>query len=457
MTSRGLLGIYVDKDSLQYVFVKKGILGLTTRVPFPGMEAFGEVPGSGHSLLRTFLQKISGRTRSSIYLALPRDLFFARKVRLPPIFIEEALLSIQNNLPKYCHLPLDEMYYDVHLSSIKNGVNALIFYAPRRKIDPYLQPFEETGTRPFLKGLFPLSFGIHSWLAIQRYSYPIGLMLPTEDKTCELALYAKEGFLYSGINACASSSPDEISVPGIPDVESTELEGRIFWLGRGGEPVLPPPSKNRFGKAPLITENVGIAAVAPALSKKQEISLDGTPTRLKYFHPAKVIIPLIFVLVLGMAFLTWQASERNSKKTKEFLALKEQVQQVKKQVQPLQKNLEILKKSSQFIQNIDSFMAARPNLYAILNKVAELVPEGTWFSNCSFDRDIITLRGISPDAVKVLDALRKSDLFSQVKLIGSVSRGKTGEERFGLSLTLKGSTEEQKPKGKIAPTRINRK
>jgi Tfp pilus assembly protein PilN len=456
LASRGLLGIYLDKDSLQYVFVKKGMLGLTTRAPFSGMEPFGEVPGSGHSFLRTFLQKISGRTRCSIYLALPRDLFFARKVRLPPIFIEDALLSIQNNLSKYCHLPLDEVYHDVHFSSVKNGINALIFYAPRRKIDPYLQVFEETGMRPLLKGLFPLSFGIHAWLDIQRYAYPIGLMLPTQGETCELALYAKEGFLYSGISPRSNSNPDEVSFPGNLNGDSKEWEGKIFWLNRG-EPVLPLPSKNRFGKAPLITENMGVAAVAPALSKKQEISLDGRPTRLKYFHPAKVIIPLIFVLVLGMAFLTWQANKRNSMKKRELLALNEQVQRVKKQVQPLQKDLEVLKRSSQFITNIDSFMASRPNLYTVLNKVAELVPENTWFSNCTFDRGIITLRGTSGDAVKVLDALRKSGLFSQVKLLGSVSRANTGQERFGLSVTLKGPIAEQKPKGNTTPTRIKRK
>lgn len=433
------------------------MLGLTTRAPFPGMEPFGKVEGSGHSFLKTFLEKISGRTRYSIYLALPRDVFFARKIRLPPIFIGDALLSIQNNLSKYCHLPLDEVYYDVHFSNIKNGINALIFYAPRRKIDPYLQTFEETGTGPFLKGLFPLSFGIHAWLDIQRYAYPVGLILPIQDKTIELALYAKEGFLYSGISPRSNNDPHEASFPSDLSAGSVDLEGKIFWLGDGGEPVLPLPPKNRLGRAPLITENMGIAAVSPTLSRKQEISLDGTPTRLKYFRPTKVIIPLIIVLALGMTFLTWQANKRNSMKTKELLVLKEQVQELKRQVQPLQKDLEVLKKSSQFIKNIDSFMDSRPNLYTILNKVAELVPENTWFSNCSFARGIITLRGTSGDAVKVLDALRKSGLFSEVKLIGSVSRGNTGQERFGLSVTLKGSIDEKGPKGNTTPTRIKRK
>jgi Tfp pilus assembly protein PilN len=454
LANKGLLGIYTDKDSFQYVFVKKGMFGLTTRSPFPGMEPFGEMTGSGHSLLKTFLQKISGRARCRIYLALPRDLFFARNIRLPPIFIEDALLSVQNNLSKYCHLPLDEVYYDVHFSSIKNGINALIFYASRRKIDPYLQVFEETGMRSFLKGLFPLSFGIHAWLDIQQYTYPIGLMLPAQNKTCELALYAKEGFLYSGVIPRSNSNPDEVSFPGIPDGESMELEGKIFRLGRGGEPVLPPPPKNRCGKAPLLTENMGMAAVAPSLSRKQEISLDGRPTRLKYFHPAKVIVPLILVLAFGMAFLTWQASKRNSAKTKELLALQEQVQEMKKQVQPLQKNLEVFRRSNQFIANIDSFMSSRPNLYTVLNELAELVPQGTWFSNCSFERGTVTLRGTSSDAVKVLESFRKSGLFSQVKLIGAVSRVKTGEERFGLSMTLKKSVDEPKPKRNATPTRI---
>ncbi len=418
------------------------MLGLTTRVPFPGMEPFGRVAGSDYASLKAFLEKISGRTKCGIYLALPRDLFFARKVRLPPLHMEDALLSVRNNLPKYCHLPLDEIYYDVHFSSIRNGINALIFYASRRKIAPYLEAFDETGMRPFLKGIFPFSFGIHAWLDIQRYSYPLGLIVPVHDKAFELALYGKEGFLYSGITPRADNNPSEVSFPPNLSAGTADLEGKIFWFGGGGEPVLPLPEKNRLGKAPLLTENMGIAAVSPTLSKKQEISLDGTPTRLKYFRPAKVIIPLIIVLVLGMAFLTWQANKRNSGKTKELIALKEQVERLKKRVQPLQNDLEALKRSSQFLNNIDEFMGSRPNLYTLLNKVAELVPEGTWFSNCSFEKGTMTLRGTSADAVKVLETLRKSGLFTQVKLIGSVSRGRTGQERFGLSLELKSSTDE---------------
>lgn len=424
------------------------MLGLTTTAPFPGMEPFGKVLGSGHSFLKTFLERISGRKGYSIYLALPRDLFFARNIQLPPIFIGDALLSVQNNLVKYCHLPLDEVYYDVHFSGIKNGINALIFYASRRKIDPYLQAFEEAGVRSYLKGLFPLSFGIHAWLDIQRYTYPLGLIMPIQDETFELALYGKEGFLYSGISPRSSNNPDEVSFPGNLSAGRADLKGKIFWLGEGGEPILPLPPKNRLGKAPLITENMGIAAVSPTLSRKQEISLDGTPTRLKYFRPAKVIIPLVILLVLGMVFLTWQANRRNSTKMKELIALKGQVQELKRQVQPLQKDLEVLKKASQFVENIDSFMASRPNLYTILNKVAELVPSGTWFSNCSFEKGIITLRATSSDALKVLEVLRKSDLFSEVKLIGSVSRGKTGQERFALSVKLKEAIDEQGPKRK---------
>ena len=442
MTGKGLLGIYVDRDSLQYVFVRKGMFGLTPKAPFPGMEPFGRVAGSGYACLKAFLERISGRTKAGIYLTLPRDLFFARKVQLPPLHVEDALLSVQNNLPKYCHLPLDEIYYDVHFSIMRNGMNALIFYASRRKIAPYLEAFDETRMRPFLKGVFPVSFGIHAWLGIQRYPYPLGLILSVHDNAFEQALYGKEGFLYSAISPRTDNNPGGVSFPVNLEPGSGDLEGNIFWFGDGGGPVLPPPEKNRLGKAPLLAENMGIAAVSPTLSRKQEISLDGTPTRLKYFRPAKVIIPLIIALVLSMSFLTWQASKRNSNKSKEFIALQGQVERLKKRVQPLRDDLEALKKSSQFVSNIDEFMGSRPNLYTLLNRVAELVPEGTWFSNCSFERGTMTLRGTSTDAVKVLETLRKSGLFAQVKLLGSVSRGRTGQERFGLSLELKSSTDE---------------
>jgi Tfp pilus assembly protein PilN len=419
------------------VFLRKGMLGTAPKSPFPGMEPFGVVPGSDQSSLKAFLEGISGRTSYSIYLALPRALFFARNIRLPMLHPEDALLSVQNSLMRYCHLPLEEIYYDVHFSSMKNGMNALLFYASRRKIDPYLGVFDETGMRPFLKGVFPVSYGVYAWLALQRYPRPLGLILPADDTACELAYYGEEGFLYSGMSPHVDNHPDAISFPDDLGDESTGLEGNVFWMGHGGGPVLPPPQKNRLGRTPLPAKNMGVAAVSPPLSGKQEISLDGTPTRLKYFRPAKVVIPLIVALALGMGLFTWQADRENARKTRELVALKEQVAHLRKRIQPLQRDLEALKKSSQFMNNIDAFMESRPNLYTVLNKVAELVPDGTWFSNCSFERGVITLRGTSSDAVKVLETLRKSGLFTQVKLLGSVSRQRTGQERFGLSLEVK--------------------
>jgi hypothetical protein len=445
LLNKELLGIYLEKDRLQYAFIRKGILGLTPSAPFPGMEPFGEITGSAYSSLKIFLKKISDRNRYNIYLALPRDLFFVREARLPSMMTEDALVSVQNSLSMYCHLLLDEIYYDIHLSRLRDGINALIFYAPRRKIDPYLAVFRETGMKRFLKALFPLSFGIHAWLDIQRYSYPLGLILPTEDKGSEIALYGKEGFLYSAICPPSEGNSDEVSFLANVSAGTESLEGRIFYLNPSGEPVLSPPLKNRLGRVPLITQNMGIAALSPALFGKQEISLDGTPTRLKQFQPAKVVIPLFLALFLGLSFLTWHVNKQTSLKSEQLLVLKEQVRQLKKQIEPLRKDLELLEKSSQFIKDIDDYMASRPKLYTTINKLAELVPEGTWFSYFSFKKGRITLKGTGGDALKVVERLRKSGLFDQVKLMGSVSRTGEGKEKFGLNLKVKEVGDQENP------------
>ena len=62
-------------------------------------------------------------------------------------------------------------------------------------------------------------------------------------------------------------------------------------------------------------------------------------------------------------------------------------------------------------------MQTRPALYTVINEIAALVPDGTWFANFTFNNNNITLRGTGSDALKTVEALRSSKLFSNVMLV----------------------------------------
>jgi Tfp pilus assembly protein PilN len=127
----------------------------------------------------------------------------------------------------------------------------------------------------------------------------------------------------------------------------------------------------------------------------------------------------------------------NAKESVLVSAMKEETQQLQQRVRPLEKTRDALKKAESLSADIEDFIRLRPRLFSCFNEIARLVPEGTWFSRSSFQGAELTLHGQSRDALKVMESLRTSAMFDQVKLAGSVSRNPAGTEQFSLTIRLK--------------------
>jgi Tfp pilus assembly protein PilN len=434
---REILGIYLDKEELHYAGLARGFRGWAPKKPGTGFAPCGIIREPAPASLKDFLSRLSPRGSRRIYLTLPRPHFFARDVQLPPMPMEDALVSLQNSLSLYCHLPLDDIYHDIHLCRTGQGnINALIFYASRKEMDRYLSLFQDTGHQASLKGIFPLSFGVGAWLNMEGYALPMGVIL-SQDRSEEVAVYQRKGFLFSALTSGSEGEPSPDSLIAGVSAKFRGLEGRIFYLDGRGSPPLPPPPHNRLPRFPLVVENYGMAAAAPTISGQQEISIDGGPTRLKVFRAAKLVVPVVLALFLAVFYVTWQAGSRISGEEESLNALKTEVQQLEERLKPVVQNRGVLRKTKQFMDDMNSFMKTRPELYTDINDLANRVPQETWFSQLTFDRGTITLRGESKDALKVVEALRASNRFDQVKLRGSVSRTGAGDERFSLTIKLK--------------------
>jgi Tfp pilus assembly protein PilN len=118
-------------------------------------------------------------------------------------------------------------------------------------------------------------------------------------------------------------------------------------------------------------------------------------------------------------------------------AMKEETQQLQQRIRPHEKTRDVINKAKTLSTDIEDFIRLRPRLFSCFNEIARLVPEGTWFSRSSFQGAELTLQGQSREALKVVESLRTSALFEQVKLSGSVSRNPAGTEQFSLIIRLK--------------------
>lgn len=439
MAIKELIGIYLEKDALHYCCAVRTISSWQMAIPGSAMEPTGVLHGSALAVLREFLQRISPKFGRQIFLSLPRNRFFIRDFQLPPIPIEDALVSVQSMLPVTCHLPLDEIYHDIYFCRLSDGrVNALLIYALRKEILPILELFREIGHEKSLVGLFPISLGIGGWLSLQKCDMPMGLVISQEGSDCELTVYQPAGCVYSTVWQQSLHAGDMSE-----RVESVRAKfhlsaDNVYSMDHSeGFFPLPDPLQNKLPWLPSIRQNPGAAALVAGLSGKQLIFLNGEMPRIKVFRFWKLFVPIF--LSLAMIFSVWTVQMNHSieKESSLVSAMKDETQQLQQRIRPLEKTRDALKKAKSLSADIEDFIRLRPHLFSCFNEIAKLVPEGTWFSRTSFQGAELTLQGQSKDALKAMESLRTSALFEQVKLVGSVSRNPAGTEQFSLTIRLK--------------------
>jgi len=115
MVIKELVGIYLGKDALYYNCAVRTLTSWKSAIPGSSMEPSGVIQGYPTLTLREFLLRISPKPGRRIFLTFPRNRFFIRDLQLPPLPLEDALLSVQSNLSLTCHLSLDEIYHDIYL------------------------------------------------------------------------------------------------------------------------------------------------------------------------------------------------------------------------------------------------------------------------------------------------------------------------------------------------------
>ena len=432
MMLKEFLGIYADSRKLWYCSCAKSALGPAPKRPEPNMEPAGILHGQGLSVVSEFLERLTPRKKRQIYLALPRDRFSVRDVELPPMAMEDALESVKNSLSLYCHLPPDKVFYDILFHPLADGrINALIIYAPKEEMEPVFKIFSNTGHQGSLKGVFPLFYGMGAWLRQSRYPMPMGLVLD-QDSVSELAVFSNKSCVSSSTWLPSDTQGEKIAAARAV-LRFEELKGRIFQFG---SQTFPDPPKQVFPRLASPVQNPGAAAIMPALSGFQAISIDESPTRIKIFKPMKIIIPVLVLMVAAWAGSSWRMYQTVKGLRKQGDALSLQIKELENRVAPMEQSRQELRLKTQFINDIEEFIKSRPKLFTHLNQLAQVLPEDTWFSQMVFRKNVLTLRGESPDALKVVEALRAMDRFEEVRIKGSVSR-RGDMELFTISITLR--------------------
>ncbi|MBF0210225.1 MAG: PilN domain-containing protein [Desulfamplus sp.] len=437
MINKKILGIYLERDSLHYLSMVNRFSGYTLKSLEDGNSPYDIKHGSSsYQLLRSFLLELPFDSSRSIFLALSRSEVFIREITLPSMPVEDAIMSIKNSLAIYSHLSPDSTYYDVIISE-KNGgsFNALLVYAAKDEIEKYRKIFSETGHLASLKAIFPISYGICALLDYDN-STNGSLFSLVQGDTLEIFGRSGRTLIFSVSSPVDADDEKEMVLTSaqnrFPQFSNAivDLNSDLIALKKG--------KKNRHtANLPPLKTNYASAAVAPFITKIQQISLDEEPVKINIFNPFRYILPFLALLIVILYFITDSINTKNIEAQSQLSEISSQIKALEGELEPLQNKIDTLKKASRFKSDVKSFMQTRPPLYTLINEIAALVPDGTWFANFTFNNNTITLRGTGVDALKTVELLRSSNLFSNVMLRGSVNRRPNGDENFTLVIELK--------------------
>jgi len=184
-------------------------------------------------------------------------------------------------------------------------------------------------------------------------------------------------------------------------------------------------------------ENLGCAAVAPVINGMQQVNLDQNPPKIKLFKPMKVLFPVFGLLAAFVVYMSLIVQNERSDKQAALAEVKQQIAEINREIDPILEAKKALQQAAEYKEDVEDFISTKPPLFTYINDLAEIVPENTWFAHLSYKPGIISMQGQGDDVLKVVEALRASGKYKEVKLQGSVSRTKEGKDNFRIDLILK--------------------
>jgi hypothetical protein len=412
------LGIYINESYIQcgsYYKLFPGIL--------PGNKGIFKKQSFTHDSLRKFLDQLAPSRNRRIFIALPRPIFYNRCIEFPELPLDDVRDSVVSNLETYSHLSLEEIYYDIFFTVMKGkGINALLYYAPRKKIDVYINQFKDSGHINSLDGISPFSYGAGPWF---WYAKDIR-NLDEKNSIVIQYLNAIELAVYLG-PCCMDSFLLDVS----GENQAQEQVIHDILADHGMHPDQPVKMNDREDP------NTGYAVLAPVTAGMQVVRVDENLPRIKLFRPIKILLPIFILLAMAITFMSFEIHNEIINMQDALTRIKQQISDINNEIDPILEAKTALIKAAEYKEDVEDFVSTRPPLYTYINDLALTVPPDTWFAHLGYNPGIISLQGEGDDVLKVVESLRNSKKYKEVKLQGSVSTTKEGKDNFRIDLILR--------------------
>ncbi len=430
-----ILGIFLGEQQLKYAFLKKKL----NKWSREDVALYGEVIGRNSvERLGSLLGQLKPKRGRRLCIAIPRNRYYLRELKFKGLSTDEAENSVRLSVATHIHLPLEDIYFDCWSYKNGNETHVLIAYTKRAFIDSIVEQVERSGHKKSLFCIAPCSLGNDILLRrSEGISFPcISLHLEEYDKI--LSIHGKDGWL--GCHSVKSEdireklhffgfNDDSRLVIFKSDTEDLYLDG-LSGIDPCTDQAIEPLCKD-------LGWNLGLSAAALGTSIYPQIAFDQRPRK----KPLRLRVNALQLALVGIfAILLLFTGIRFYKLIKVSRQLDQNVAVVKElegRFAPLKAKLEKLQRLKAIEQDMIDFLNERPSLLVILKELAERTPMDAWIKYFTLRNNVLKVSAEGGSAVSTMEAWRKSQLFTSVKLVSPVTKDRQGRERYTVELKIK--------------------
>ncbi len=451
MYCKEITGIHLGENSLEYANLKRTLKGWIRHEPVLYTEISGR---TGLERLQSLLANLKPKKTRRICITLPRSRYFLRELSFPGLNQQEAENSVRIAVGMHCHLPKDQIYFDIWPLE-RNGVTTILLaYVKRSILDPILEILRQTKHGKSLYCISPSGLAADLFLRSSRQVKFPALSFQQEEKTLVLNLHGRREWEGSHL----IRTEDETLLPeNILALLPENFRGITQAFQLGNMENIPPgvalqdpcTSMEEFkaicGMAGI---NKGLTACFAGTVSYPQISFQDRPRqrpillRINTFQWAAALVAIVLLLLTGIRLFNLYNISSLVSSNREIVA------RLEKQYLPLKQVSDKIEKIKKLEKDIKDFVQEGPPVLEILRELADRTPLDSWIRSCTIRGSVVRVSAEGGSAVETMEAWRKSPLFSNVKLVSPVTKNRKQQERYTVELKLVHLTSKQLPQAK---------
>ncbi len=353
-----------------------------------------------------------------IILSWPRERTIVREIELPGSSINDLRESLSYQLDSFILFPEDEVYYDIYpSSSAEYGEKAFIFAIKKEELDDILSKLESSNLIPGRVIISPLSYtplvNDNKVVVVEKFTDKYTFNLYVDSKLVSTSLVRDEDALKEKIY---ENKPDDVIFLGHEYVDVNGLVNEDMYVECWEE------SKQSLGAA--------LNGLSECLNRFNVLKIKG-----KRHIPQYALTGILVSLILAFVFIL--PGIFKSKKEQSIRAIDAKLEELYPEVMISNRLRDEINSIMEATDKINEVIRNKSHRIDLLAELTMVIPDDTWIKQVSFKKDSFEIEGVGLSGAKVLTLLEYSPRIDNVSFTSSVTKDKTGKEKFKIKGSIK--------------------